>query len=91
MRGWVWQTVLIEKINFLSLLASLASGGVVSWLGPSVAGRNYGGFVVVARFLEAMGASGRLGSTTRSCLMCLLMFGSCRASLILRWGVVEAP
>ena len=59
----------------------------MSWLGFSVTGRECGGFVVVARLLEAMGASGRLESNIRSCPIVLLMFWSCRDSLNLRWGV----
>jgi len=74
---WVWETTLIGKVDCFSLLASLASGGVMRWLGSSVAGRECGDFVDFARLLETMGASGRLEFTIRSCPIVLLMFWSC--------------
>ena len=74
MRGWVGLVVLIGKFKCSNLLASLTSGAMMIRLGSSVAGRGCGGFVDVARLLEAMAASGRLGYAIRSYPTVLLTF-----------------
>ena len=90
MRGWFWQTGLVESFFFCLFLTSLASWGVISWLGSIVVDSDCGGVVAIARSLEAPEASGRTGYYVRSCPMCFVDDLRFWSSLILRWGVIEA-
>ncbi len=89
MRG-LRSTGLGIRPNFLSILTSLASGGVMIWHGVIFVEGGCGGVVSIVGSLRAHGVGEGSVPPVFLCPVRLLMVWSCWGSLILRLGGVEA-